>query len=174
MEHRKYTKIDFGRLIQSDWSHFEGYLRIDDNGIWLFEENAPELQGLSESERDILLDHPERNANRPVLPFPFTIDEFLAAAHHPLLGLEDFYVIPGNPNGGADLAAIERLKRMHLPPISASSRLKAGTRCSLREMNFWGSRRRWTMHDNLFPIRGMNCCMTCMGSGCPRKCDERS
>src|SRR6185312_13881583 len=115
MADHQYTKLDFDRFIRSEWSHFEGYLRIDDKGIWLLDESSPTLQGLSQGERDVLLQHPRLNANDPLLSFPFTLDEFLEVAGSPLLALRDFYTVGRGSTCAPDRKGIVRLQRTHRP-----------------------------------------------------------
>lgn len=118
-----YTKLDFARLIRSDWSSFESISRVDDTGIWLLEESAPELRGLSDIERDLFLEHPVQNANNPVLPFNFTMDEFLKFAMLPAFELRDFYTFADNT---VDVESIKKLERKHAPAAELARALMLG------------------------------------------------
>lgn len=120
---RKYTKRDFARLIHSDWSSFEGISRVDDAGIWLLEENNLELLGLSEAERDLFLEHPDRDANKPLLPFEFTMDDFLKFALLPTFELRDFYTFADNT---VDIKSIEKLDGNHAPTSELARALMFG------------------------------------------------
>lgn len=120
---KKYTKLDFAKLIGYDWPSFEGFCRVDDAGIWLLEENAPGFQGLSDDERNLFLEHPVRDANKPVLPFPFSMDEFLKFAALPAFELRDFYTFADNT---VDVEAIERLDLTHAPAAELARALLFG------------------------------------------------
>jgi hypothetical protein len=109
---KKYTKRDFGELINFEWTAFKVHCRVDDLGVWLLERNDPVFNGLSKDLRDLFLVHPDRNANVPVLPFPFSIDEFIKFAALPAFEMQDFYTFLDNT---IDLDAIERLERIHAP-----------------------------------------------------------
>ena len=118
-----YTKLDLGYLIDSDWSAIEDYFRIDDSGIWLLEESAPELRWLTQDERDLFMIHPDANPNFPVLPFPFTMKQFLKFADLPAIELHDFYLFADDT---VDVVAIERLERMYAPSGALARALMFG------------------------------------------------
>ena len=118
-----YTKLDLGYLIDSDWSAIEDYFRIDDSGIWLLEESAPELRWLTQDERDLFMIHPDANPNFPVLPFPFTMKQFLKFADLPATELHDSYLFADDT---VDVVAIERLERMYAPSGALARALMFG------------------------------------------------
>lgn len=118
-----YIKLDLGYLIDSDWSAIEDYFRIDDSGIWLLEESAPRFRCLTQDERDLFMIHPERNPRFPVLPFPFTMNQFLKFADLPAIELHDFYLFADDT---VDVVAIERLERMNAPAGALARALMFG------------------------------------------------
>ena len=120
---KTYTKLDLEILMDSDWSAIEDYFRIDDSGIWLLEESAPELRWLTQDERDLFMIHPDANPNFPVLPFPFTMKQFLKFADLPATELHDSYLFADDT---VDVVAIERLERMYAPSGALARALMFG------------------------------------------------
>ena len=109
---KTYTKLDLEILMDSDWSALENYFRIDGAGIWLLTESAPEFKGLTQDERDLFMIHPDGDRNFPVLPYPFTVKQFLKFAMLPVVELRDIYTFADET---IDVVAIEKLERMHFP-----------------------------------------------------------
>ncbi len=110
---KKYTKLDLERLLNVDLLLLlDGCYTVDGTGIWLLNANAPEVLRLSKVDRDVLLAHPERNANLPVLPFPFSIEEFLRFSSATAFELPEFFTFA---DGSVDGDAIDRLKQSHAP-----------------------------------------------------------
>lgn len=122
---KKYTKLDFEELINFDWPSFEHYCRVDDIGIWLLKRNSPVFEALGDEERELFVTHPDRDANMPALPFPFTVEEFLAFAMLPAFDLRGFYTFADNT---IDMVSIERLERMHAPAWELARALVFGER----------------------------------------------
>ncbi len=122
---RTYKQHDFEQLIHFDWDSFENLYTVDDAGIWLFKRNAPEFSWLSDEERDLFLSHPDKDANKPVLPFPFTLSEFLKFATLPAFDLREFYTFADNT---IDEKAIERLGLTHTPAWELARALMFGER----------------------------------------------
>ena len=109
---RTYTKLDLEILMDSNWSALENYFRIDDAGIWLLTDSAPEFRGLTQDERDLFMTHPDGDRNFPVLTCPFTVEQFLKFAMLPVVEIRDIYTFADNT---INVVAIEKLERMHVP-----------------------------------------------------------
>ena len=122
---RKYIKLDFEELINFDWVSFENLSKVNEDGIWLFKRNASEYRWLSDEERDLLLSRPDKDTSKPVLPFPFTLDEFLKFATLPAFALREFYTFADNT---IDENAIERLGRTNTRTWELARALMFGER----------------------------------------------
>lgn len=84
-----YTEQDFWNLC--DRADFlETYIQLEarTDGLWLVPEDHENFRTCPEV-RSILLVHPTGNDNEPVLPFPFTLDQFLLFAESEPYSLAD-------------------------------------------------------------------------------------
>lgn len=94
----KFSKTDLSCVIGDDWDIFGNQIVVSDDGLRL----------TKNGEHDSCWFHPE--PENPVLPFPFTLEQFRAFCHwHPTFQWEAIESVFTNDDGSLDDAAIARL-----------------------------------------------------------------